>query len=428
MVEHMFDTIIPENLDEIPPGPELALALASLDWDELSDYDLILALKAQDRQVSHYQAGRAWTINKVAERYQYMHVEGSFEYNEAADGAAAEVGAALRLTRRTAESVTGFSMELLRYRPAVFEALLLGRIDVRRARLLVDETQHVSDAIAHVAIEQLLPDAADLTTGQLRHRIAKLCIDADPDAARRRYDKSIADRRFEIRPTDSGTADILGRDMPPHIANSIGRWIHKEAIKLKNLGDTRSMDQLRADIYLDLLRRRHKGGKITRADFGNLDMRVTGETLTGQSDESAELNGFGPVIADVARQVAENQDDVERRWMLLDHETQQPIDGGITRRKPTASQRRKAEMLHPTCVQPGCRMPSVDCDLDHRIPWVEARATCTADLGPMCRHHHVIRHTYGWRYELLVGGFLFTSPFGHRYSTSGRELANARSP
>jgi hypothetical protein len=96
------------------------------------------------------------------------------------------VAAALDLTRRAAEYQTEFSVELSRHRPQVFEALLFGRIDMRRARVLVDETQHVSDAMAQSAITQLLPEAPGLTTGQLRHRIAKLCLDADPEAARKR--------------------------------------------------------------------------------------------------------------------------------------------------------------------------------------------------------------------------------------------------
>ncbi|MCP3995017.1 MAG: DUF222 domain-containing protein [bacterium] len=421
--------MIPKNLEEIPPGAELALVLDALDWDCLSDHDLIRVLKAQDRQVSHYQGGRAWTIDKVVERYQDGFREESFESHMAADGAAAEIGAALCLTRRAAESETGFSAALVRTRPRVFEALLHGWLDIRRARVFVDDTQHVSDAVAEAVVVELLEEAPGLTTSQLRHRIAKLCMDTDPEAARKRYEKSIQDRRLEVRPNDSGTADILGLDVAPHVANSISRWIHKEAIKLKNLGDGRTMDQLRSDIFTDLLRRRYRGGKITRADYGNLDMRVTADTLTGQSEESGELNGLGPVLADVARQIAENQEHVHRRWTEVDPDTGQPIDGGTTRRRPTASQRRKAEMLHPTCIHPGCRMPSTDCDIDHRQPWAEYRITCTADLGPMCRHHHVIRHRFGWTYQPTVGGdFQFNSPFGHRYTTSGREPAAARSP
>ncbi|MDJ0954243.1 MAG: DUF222 domain-containing protein [Acidimicrobiia bacterium] len=428
----MFDphaSTIPENLEDIPPGADLARVLDSLDWERLSDHDLIRVLQAQDRLVSHYQAGRAWTIDEITQRYQEGDREGSFEAGIAFAGAAAEVGAALCLTRRAAEIETGFSLQLLRYRPLVFEALLFGRIDMRRARVLVDSTLHLPDAIANAAIEQVLSEAPRLTTGQLRHRIAKLCIDADPDAARDYYDRSLSNRRFEVHPNESGTADILGLNVAPHIASSIRRWIHREAVRLKNLGDTRSMDQLRADIFTDLLRRRHRAGKITRADFGNLDMRVTAETLSGQSDEAGELNGFGPVIGDVARQVVEHQEHVDYRWTLVDPDTGLPVDGGTTQRRPTVSQRRQAEMLHPTCVHPGCRMPSTDCDLDHRQPWSEHRVTCTADLGPMCRHHHVIRHSFGWSYRHVADGdFEFTSPVGHRYTTSGREPANARAP
>ncbi len=420
---------VPDNLEDIPPGTDLARVLDAIDWERLSEHDLIRVLRAQDRQISHYQAGRAWSIDEVARRYQEGYREGSFEDGIAIKGAAAEVAAALCLTRRAAEVETGFSIEMLRHRPLVFEALLFGRIDMRRARVLVDSTLHLSDAVAHAAIGQVLSEAPRLTTGQLRHRIAKLCIDADPDAAKERYDRSLSNRRFEVRPNESGTADVLGLNVAPHIANSIGRWIHREAIKLKNLGDTRSMDQLRADIFTDLLRRRHRAGKITRADFGNLDMRVTAETLTGQSDEAGELNGFGPIIGDIARQVAEHLEHVDYRWTLTDPDTGQPVDGGTTRRRPAVSQRRRAEILHPTCVHPGCRMPSTDCDLDHRQPWAEYRVTCTADLGPMCRHHHVIRHRFGWSYRHAAGGdFQFTSPFGHLYATSGREPANARAP
>ena len=93
----MFDTMIPENLEEIPPGAELGQLLESLDWERLSDHDLIRVLQAQDRQVSHYQAGRAWTINKVVERYQADHRQDSFEFHDAAKGAACEHGLDLDL-------------------------------------------------------------------------------------------------------------------------------------------------------------------------------------------------------------------------------------------------------------------------------------------------------------------------------------------
>jgi hypothetical protein len=430
----MFDkslcVSVPPNLEEIPAGAELASVLESLDYDSLSPFDLVRVLKAQQRLVAHYQAASYWSMDRLVTAYQNPDdLEDPKDMGWAVEGAVAEIGAALTLTRTSAEYETWMAIDLSRRMPKVWLALLQGRIDMRRARVLVAETIHVADDVARAAIDTIIDDAPGLTTGQLKARLRKLCIDADPDAARERYERSVADRRFVIEANDSGTANILNLDVPPHIANSVGRWIHREALKLKNNGDQRTMDQLRSDIGLDLLRRRYKGKKVTRSDFGILDMKVTGETLTGQSDESAVLNGFGPILADIARQVAEHQEQTERRWSLIDPDTGQPIDGGITRRKPTASQRRMAETLHPTCIHPGCRMPAVDCDIDHRVPYSDQPVTCTCELGPMCRHHHVIRHEYGWSYDLIDGGdFLFTSPFGHQYRTSGKPVPNAQSP
>ena len=437
MIERMFDRLclgdvpgdVPGDLERIAPGVELGSVLAGLDLDRLSDHDLVRVMQAQDRQISHYQGLRAWSIDEITRRYQHGVSEGSVRFYDAADGAAAEIGAALCLARRTAESVTGFSVTLVRRRRPVFDALLLGGIDVGRARVLVDGTLCVSDVTADAVIAELLAEAPGLTAAQLRARVRKLVIDADPEVARRRYELSIDDRRVVVHANDSGTATLLLTDVAPHDAVSIRRYAHREAIKFKNLGDSRTMDQLRTDICIDLLKRRHRGKKITRADFGNLTVTGTAETFAKLSDESAELAGFGPLLADIACQVADHQQHAERRWALIDPDTKQPIDGGITRRKPTTAQRRRTEIMYPTCIHVGCRMPSVDCDIDHQKLYSETPVTCTCELGPMCRHHHVIRHKYGWTYKLVDGGdFLFTSPFGHQYHTSGRPVPVARSP
>jgi hypothetical protein len=48
--------LIPEDLADIPPGPELARALAGLELSSLSGYDCVEVLKAQFQQVN--QSGR----------------------------------------------------------------------------------------------------------------------------------------------------------------------------------------------------------------------------------------------------------------------------------------------------------------------------------------------------------------------------------
>jgi len=419
----MFETrqrvAIPDDLEAMAPGPELAAVLSELEWDRITGYDLIRVLKAQQRQIAYYQAGLHWTMNQVVTRYEAVADDDHDLTGEAAIGAAAEIAAALRLTRRASEADTLLAMELNRRLPQVWLALLEGRIDLRRARVVVDHTAHLNPGNAQTVADAVLPDAGHLTTGQLGHRIRKLCLDADPEDLATRYETSLQDRRLVVEPNPSGTANLLGLDLPPHVVAGIRRRVHKEAIRLRNQGDSRTMDQLRADVFLDILANRFRGGVGDRAV---VDIQTDLATLAGLADHAGELAGYGPVIADIARQVADRQPDAEWRWTVTDPDTGMPVATGITRRRPTATQRRQVEVANPTCVHPGCRMPAAECDLDHRVPWAESHVTCAGDLAPLCRfHHHRVRHTWGWDYQRIGGGdYLFTTPLGHEYTSSGR--------
>jgi hypothetical protein len=286
--------------------------------------------------------------------------------------------------------------------------------------VLVNGTLHLTPALASAVVDSVLPDAGLLTTGQLAAKLRKLAIHVDPDAAKKRYESAVEDRRLVLEANDTGTANLLGMDLPPHVAAAIKRSINRQARRLRRQGDTRTMDQLRADIYVDLLRRRHTHGLTDGSEplDGGVYLSMEAATLAGHNDNPGEIHGLGPVISDIARQVAEHQSNARWTWGLLDPDTNQPIDGGITRRRPTAAQRRKVRILNPTCVHPGCRMPAVDCDIDHTTPYSERPMTCSGDLAPLCRHHHRIRHDYGWTYRRLAyGTHRFTTPLGLTYLT-----------
>jgi hypothetical protein len=177
------------------------------------------------------------------------------------------------------------------------------------------------------------------------------------------------------------------------------------------------MDQLRADVLLDLVTGVSRHGKT--AAGGVVDIRVDLETLTRLADVPGELAGYGPVIADIARRAAETQLDAEWRYTVTDPDTGVPVAVGTTRRRPTASQRRLIEAAYETCVFPGCRVPAADCDLDHRTPWSQGGTTTAENLAPMCRHDHiVVKHRIGWTYRRLPNGdHQWTSPLGHTYIT-----------
>jgi hypothetical protein len=258
-------------------------------------------------------------------------------------------------------------------------------------------------------------EASGLTTGQLRARVQKLCIDIDPDDAAERYTHGVEDRRVVSAFNPDGTANLMGLQSPIDRVTAANRHINRLARSLKRAGDLRTLDQLRADVYLDLLT---GSGSGSAKNNGSVDITVDLATLAELNDKSGELAGMGPVIADIARQVVAEQHGGSWSYTVTDNG--RPVATGTTRRRPTAAIKRQVQARYPTCVFPGCRMPARDCDLDHRVPWAESGPTDTDHLGPLCRHDHIVRHKAGWTvHRLADGSYIFTSRLCHTYRTSG---------
>lgn len=392
-------------IDSLEPGPALAALLAFIDVASLSGDEQLSVLRAQQRMASHYSAAAYGSMAAVADTVDAIEDDPVL----AAESAAAELRAALALTRRAADAELSLALRLRRRLPAVWTALSAGQIDVRRARVLVDGTDHLSVARARTVIDTILVDAQDLTTGQLAARLRKLCVAVDPDEATERYRTAVADRRVVAEPTSDGTAHLLAFDLPPDQVAAVTHRINRLARSLRRSGERRTMDQLRADVFIDLLLGRRDG------PGGVVDIRVDLDTLARLADHPGELAGYGPVVADIARQVTEAQERGEWRFSVTDSGT--TVSTGTTRRRPTHAQRRDIEARDSRCVFPGCRMPARACDLDHRVPYGEGGQTTSSNLAPLCRHDHRVRHA-GWTYEPLADGtYHWKSRLGATYVT-----------
>jgi hypothetical protein len=161
---------------------------------------------------------------------------------------------------------------------------------------------------------------------------------------------------------------------------------------------------------------------------GVVELLVPLTTLLRLTDLPGELQGFGPVVADIARQVAEQSTDAQWRFSvynrlgeLVQHgiTTARPIrDQPAGGRRPTAEVAAFVRARNRTCVAPGCRRPSRGCDLDHTVDWVRGGETATGNLGPQCRLHHRFKHTSGADVvQSAPGYFGWTTPRGLQYVT-----------
>ncbi len=73
----------------------------------------------------------------------------------------------------------------------------------------------------------------------------------------------------------------------------------------------------------------------------------------------------------------------------------------------------------PRCSAPGCGHPAARCDLDHSTPWDEGGLTCPCNLAPLCRHHHRLKQSQGWKLEQKSPGVLvWRTPSGLTYTTA----------
>jgi hypothetical protein len=417
-VGEMFEVGKPDlvGIGDLAPGVELMGILAGVDRDSLSGFDRVEVLKARARLRSHLDAELLADMSGILDA-EVSVVGSDLEWGDVHGVAAAEIGAALSWTRRAAERQLDFAATLVSDYPRVWEMLRVGLIDLPRARVIVEHTVHLEDEVRDQVVNVALEKAPDQTTGLLAARIRRLALWVAPDSAKKRYEEGLEERRLVSEANPDGTANLCGYQLPSERSQAAARRINKLAHQLKASGDPRTLDQIRADLLLDLLN--GTGAQTSSPDRGTVDIQVELTTLLELDDKPGEIHGWGPVISDIARQVTEEQVGSEWRYTVTD-EHGNPVAVGTTRRRPTISQKRLAQILNPTCVFPGCRMPSIDCDLDHNRPWAQGGQTTEENLGPLCRHHHVIRH-HGWTIiQTQPGSYQLTSPLGHSYTSQPR--------
>ncbi len=393
--------LLPADLETIPPGPFLGSILSVVDPGSLVGRDVVRYVQAQARLVSHHQASYYIGITELARATHATTTERDTVPNEFASD---ELAAAVAKTRRAAEADVDLALDL-RYRlPSVWKALEAGKIDLAKARVFSQELVTLHTRHIPVVVDSLVDSAADLTTGQLRTRLKKAVLEADLEAAQIQYELGLGDRKLVVYPNPDHTASMALASVDPLEAVAAGNHVHHVALELKRLpGESRTIDQLKADVAIDLLQ-----GKTTHVSDGTsiqpnrVVVRSTSDSPTGH------ITGYGPVLTTTT---ASETPPAEKDDRVGDcHHTEA--------RKPTKTQIQHIVGRYPSCIHPGCRMPANQCDIDHRRPWHNGGKTSCANLAPLCRHHHRCKDQGGWRLQRNPDdSHTWTSPLGHTYTT-----------
>ena len=204
--------------------------------------------------------------------------------------------------------------------------------------------------------------------------------------------------RFDAGP--DGTGSISGHDLPVAEVAGARAFIKDLAKTLRGDGDACTLEQLVADIFLDLLQGRHLD---VRGAQPKVELVAPLETWLRLGSEAAELTGFGAISADVMEEIraaaatagataagggAECTWSATRDGIGIRHgrggvECARPLphDGvamrhGRGRYEPSRAQRAFIRAMLRTCSHPGCVRAAEVCDLDHLTEYRLGGPTC----------------------------------------------------
>jgi hypothetical protein len=153
-------------------------------------------------------------------------------------------------------------------------------------------------------------------------------------------------------------------------------------------------------------------------------LTISAETLAGLDDNPGHLNGFGPVVASMARDIA-----ATGTWRCAVTDARHGTLNGLGTStftpayQPSEKLRRHLSVRDRTCRFPGCNTRAQICDVDHSTRHPEG-ATCECNTELLCGHHHRLKHESGFTVRLGTdpghppGTVVITTPGGrvtHRY-------------
>jgi hypothetical protein len=382
----------------------------------------------------------------------------------------------------------GFAKALVVEMPHTHALLSGGQISEWIATLLVKETAVLTVADRRAVDQRLCAMGFDPVTGEVRapfvvglgpRRVEaaarSLAAELDPEAVVRRSGKAAKDRKVTTRPAPDSMVWVSG--LVP-VGPGVACWasLDRAARSLKAQGDPRSLDQIRADLFVERL----TGQATAAAVPTEVCLVMAQETLTGEpgndtgddtgndtgndicdgcsgdrdGDGSGDRDGGGDgdrdgggdgtgggadhdregaerpartadgtvVPAQVARDWIEQAEAAGADLWIREVRTH-PVTGQVTDIGPRKRYHRGTDAAYlrlrdQLCRHPGCERPIAHGD--HPEPVAEGGPTTRANSQGLCEGHNYVKEMPGWAHRVVDGRpghhtIEVTTPTGHTY-------------
>jgi Domain of unknown function (DUF222) len=323
----------------------------------------------------------------------------------------AELALALRIGERTAETLLAMAEALTTEFTATLAALRSGEISERHARMIWEHACHLPAADRPEFETLALVAARKLSPARLIGKLRDLAERLHPDTAIVRHQAAVETRDVWLDPLPDGMAELTIRDEAVNLVPVFNKITQHARALAADPEEPRTQPQLRADVATEYL---------GNGEFGELKIGLSAHivvpalSLTGQCEELAILEGYGPIDLATARALL---GDAEEFIRLVTH----PVSGtilAVDSYKPPKALRRWLAIRDQTCRVPGCGRQAAYSELDHTIERASDHGPTAFDnLAYLCVKHHKLKTLTGWKYRHLdqFGTLEWTTPMGEKY-------------
>ncbi len=406
------------NREPDPRSEDAAVAAASWVPPVLDAVDLVVETEAVMSMLAAQQYQRIDAMRHEALQDAQRHGHLLTEVIERS--VRLELAAAMRITEAAAGRLIAEAAALVDRFPAVLDSLAGARMTRRHASLLCE----AMDAVEAEFLIDLLPRAIalaeQLPVGSFRRRLRLLIESARATTLAERHERAIRGRRVVVEDAEDGMAWLHALLPATEAHAGHGRLTAMAKVLDAQPDEDRTLDQLRADVFCDLLIDGVTDALPADARGIRATVAVTVPVLAllgGSESGHAMVEGVGPIPMARARELCGGADG----WMrVLTHpETGMVLSVGRDQYRPPPALRRLVKWRSEVCMAPGCNMPASRCQIDHNIAWEHGGTTSLQNLTPLCLGHHILKHHGRWRVRQLpdTGGVIeWTSPTGRRYA------------
>ena len=182
--------------------------------------------------------------------------------------------------------------------PQTLAALADGVIDDYQARLITEGTTCLSVEDRAEVDRRLVGALAGASSREIGATVRALVYEVDPAGYVTRARRAAEDRGVSIRPCPD-VMGLLSARLPAPQAIACYQALKEHALAMQASGDPRTLQQVMADELYSRL----TGRSVVDGVDVEVGLVITDAALFGGSSDPADLTGYGPIPAEVAREL-----------------------------------------------------------------------------------------------------------------------------